>query len=153
MILNHQRRRIDRAALGVYVQRLRRALRLRRRKFNVCLVDDREMRRLNTAFRGARRTTDVLSFPWAPEKDAGRRAAEFSGFLGDVVISVEAARRNAKHEAHSTPNEIRWLVLHGLLHLLGHDHKTDSGEMTALELRLRERLGIEAPRRGKTKER
>jgi len=67
---------------------------------------------------------------------------EFRGFLGDIVISAETARANARREGHSTENEIRWLILHGLLHLLGYDHATDNGEMTALELSLRERLGI-----------
>jgi probable rRNA maturation factor len=59
-----------------------------------------------------------------------------------VVISVEAARRNARKEGHSTLNEIRWLILHGLLHLIGYDHSRDTGEMVALELSLREQLGI-----------
>jgi len=67
---------------------------------------------------------------------------EFKYFLGDIVISVDAARRNAREEGHSTLNEIRWLILHGLLHLLGHDHERDQGEMTRLELALRSRLGI-----------
>ena len=72
----------------------------------------------------------------------GAAASEFAGFLGDVVISVETARRNARREGHSTANEIRWLILHGVLHLLGYDHETDRGEMTALEISLRARLGI-----------
>jgi len=68
--------------------------------------------------------------------------AEWRHFLGDIVISAETARANARQEGHSTENEIRWLILHGLLHLLGYDHATDHGEMTAIELSLRERLGI-----------
>ena len=74
----------------------------------------------------------------------GNRAAgqEFRNFLGDVVISVEAARRNARSEGHSTLNEIRWLILHGVLHLLGHDHERDRGEMTCRELALRKQLRI-----------
>jgi rRNA maturation RNase YbeY len=67
---------------------------------------------------------------------------EFRHFLGDIVISAETARVNARQEGHSTENEVRWLILHGLLHLLGYDHATDHGEMTALELSLRENLGI-----------
>ena len=141
---------------------LRRTLRLGRRDCNVCLVNDREIRRLNGLYRGKDRATDVLAFPWdAPERPAPARtkrgrgrarkespalaagaAIEFRNHLGDIVISVETAKRNARQEGHSTLNEIRWLILHGLLHLLGHDHESDQGEMVRLELALRTRMGI-----------
>lgn len=139
------------------MRRLRRALKLGRREFNVCFVDDRDIKRFNAQYRGQARPTDVLSFAWTgaeghsglPPTPAGRtgkakpgRAREFDHFLGDVVISVDTARRNARREGHSTAHEIRWLILHGLLHLLGYDHTTDQGEMTALEHELRARLGI-----------
>lgn len=132
-------------ASRAFVQRLRTLLRLGRRHFNVCLVGDREIERLNNVYLGKNAPTDVLSFPWRETGGAKQRAgaaAEFVHFLGDVVISVETARRNARQEGHSTLNEIRWLILHGVLHLLGYDHATDRGEMTNLELALRERLGI-----------
>jgi probable rRNA maturation factor len=146
MILNRQKRLVVRlAAVRAFVQRLRAVLRLGRREFNICFVDDREITRLNAAYLRRRRPTDVLSFSWqgsgAPHR-VGAGNAEFANFLGDVVISVETARRNARREGHSTVNEIRWLILHGLLHLLGYDHERDRGEMTSLELSLRERLGI-----------
>jgi probable rRNA maturation factor len=146
MIVNRQARMaVDVAGARLFAARLRKALRLGRREFNVCFLDDRAIRRLNAAYRGKARPTDVLSFPWqgndGPDS-VGAAALEFAGFLGDIVISVETARRNARHEGHSIANEIRWLILHGVLHLLGHDHETDNGEMTALELSLRERLGI-----------
>lgn len=146
MILNRQKRLVVRlVTVRTFVQRLRAALRLGRREFNVCFVDDREITQLNAAFLGRRRPTDVLSFPWhgsgAPHR-IGTGSAEFANFLGDVVISVETARRNARREGHSTLNEIRWLILHGLLHLLGYAHERDRGEMTSLELSLRERLGV-----------
>jgi probable rRNA maturation factor len=67
---------------------------------------------------------------------------EFKNFLGDIVISVDTAKRNARQEGHSTLNEMRWLILHGVLHLLGYNHERDHGEMTRLELALRSRLGI-----------
>lgn len=134
-------------AVRSFVRRLRLALRLGKRDFNVCFVGDREIRKLNQAYRREPRPTDVLSFPWRPqaERGAGKHAGkrEFADFLGDVVISVETARRNARAEGHSLQNEIRWLILHGVLHLLGYDHVTDNGEMTALELSLRARLGID----------
>jgi probable rRNA maturation factor len=159
LIVNRQKRYgVNRGAVRAFVERLRAALRLGRRDFNVCFVGDREIRRLNVAYLGRRRPTDVLSFPWTvgegpalppavkgrayPERGGAAAEAEFANFLGDIVISVEAARRNARREGHSTLNEIRWLILHGLLHLLGCDHARDQGEMTSRELSLRARLGI-----------
>ena len=137
-----------------FVRRLSAALRLEGQWFNVCFVDDSDIQRLNREFRGKPQPTDVLSFPWqdgrlsqlaAPQRgdQKGRSRDEFMGFLGDIVISTETARRNAAEAGHSTWNEIRWLILHGALHLLGYDHSRDDGEMTALELSLRVRLGIE----------
>lgn len=163
LILNQQDKYVvNTSRLGEYVAELKQALRLNRYDCNVCLMDDRKIRRLNWRYRGKDRATDVLSFPWdalpsLPRPCAGRERArprlarrsakqcaarEFKNFLGEIVISVEAARRNARREGHSTLNEVRWLILHGLLHLLGYDHESDQGEMTKLELSLRSRLGI-----------
>jgi probable rRNA maturation factor len=151
MILNRQSRiPLDLPSLRAYARRLRVLLRLGRREFNVCFVDEDEIERLNTTYRGKPRPTDVLSFPWLHARSRGRRQPPprgrhgFKDFLGDVAISAETARRNARREGHSTSNEIRWLILHGLLHLLGYDHATDSGEMKALEYSLRDRLAIQA---------
>jgi len=105
----------------------------------VAFVSDRAMRELNRRWRGRRGTTDVLSFPAAQdefEKAAGDET------LGDVVISVEQADRQAREHGLTLDEEIAQLILHGLLHLCGYDHETDDGEMNALELRLRRRLGI-----------
>jgi probable rRNA maturation factor len=164
MLLNQQKRYALRlSALHVYVRNVKRRLHLGSGDFNICFVDDRAIRRMNAAYRGQDRATDVLSFPWGertrsslaaaragqghhaarrPAKTSRPARAEFEGFLGEVVISVETARRNARGEGHSTLEEIRWLILHGLLHLLGYDHEVDGGEMTALELALREQLGV-----------
>jgi rRNA maturation RNase YbeY len=142
MVLNQQRRiRVDLPGVRGFVRRLKRELKMGARTFNVCFVDDREMERLNATYRGKRRPTDVLSFPWS-NGSGGAVTREWRGFLGEVVISTEAARRNARREGHATANEIRWLVLHGVLHLLGYDHETDGGEMRALEIALRDGLGI-----------
>jgi probable rRNA maturation factor len=159
MLLNQQKGYALRLSpLHVYVRSLKRRLQLGRGDFNICFVDDGAIRRMNAAYRGQDHATDVLSFPWGeharaslaaarrPAKTSRPVRAEFIGFLGDIVISVEAARRNARGEGHSTLNEIRWLILHGVLHLLGYDHESDSGEMTALELALREQLGVAAGR-------
>lgn len=149
MIVNRQTRTaVDVAGARLFAGRVRKALRLGRRDFNVCFVDDRAIKRLNEQYRGKPKATDVLSFPWQSSNGArGAAASEFAGFLGDIVISVDAARRNARREGHSTANEIRWLILHGVLHLLGYDHATDRGEMTVLELSLRKRLGIAGGKR------
>ena len=102
----------------------------------IAIVSDREMRRLNRAYRRVDKTTDVLSFP------AGE---SFTGIeLGDLAVSGPAARRQAREHGHSTDVELRILALHGLLHLLGYDHETDQGEMLRLEERLRRRAGLPA---------
>jgi probable rRNA maturation factor len=96
----------------------------------VVLAGDRLLRRLNREYRGKDQPTDVLSFP-----GGGGEAG-----LGDVVISVETARRNARGLGRTLPQELDVLVLHGLLHVLGYDHETDDGTMNRLERRLRRRL-------------
>jgi len=110
-------------------------------------VDDPAIRRLNCAFRGQDRPTDVLSFPWRkgfiPSKGGRARERELGAYLGDIVISAQSARRNARAERHPTEHEILWLILHGVLHLLGYDHETDFGKMNGLERRLRARLKID----------
>lgn len=99
--------------------------------FAVRFSGDRTLRRMNRDFRGKDRPTDVLSFPGEAGPD-GRH-------LGDVVISVETARRQAAELGHPVEQELRILCLHGLLHCLGYDHETDDGTMDRLERRLRRR--------------
>ncbi len=94
------------------------------------LTGDRAIRPLNARYRGKDRPTDVLSFPG----EGGE-----SG-LGDIVISVDTAARNARALGRTLPRELEVLSLHGFLHLLGHDHETDDGTMDRLEGRLRRRL-------------
>src|ERR1044071_2343451 len=104
----------------------------------VAFVSDRRMRELNRRWRGKRGTTDVLSFPSGQEEFERAEGAT----LGDVVISVERAASQAAEHGLTFENEVEQLILHGLLHLCGYDHETDSGEMNALELTLRRRLGV-----------
>lgn len=104
----------------------------------VAFVSDRAMRELNRRWRGKRGTTDVLSFP-AEQSEFERLSG---ATLGDVVISVERAARQAAENELTLDEEIAQLILHGLLHLCGYDHERDGGEMNALELKLRRRLGI-----------
>jgi probable rRNA maturation factor len=98
---------------------------------SIGIVDDETMKTLNRKFRHKNKTTDVLTFP-----------ADGS-YLGDIVISVDQARRQAASEHHSLATEIRYLILHGILHALGYDHETDSGEMDELEVEVREVVGLE----------
>ena len=95
----------------------------------VRFAGDRSMRELNRRYRGKDKSTDVLSFPGEETPD-GRH-------LGDIVISVPTAVRQAAERGHALDREIRLLLLHGLLHCLGHDHETDGGEMERLEAKLR----------------
>jgi probable rRNA maturation factor len=104
----------------------------------VAFVSDRAMRELNRLWRHKQGTTDVLSFPI--EQDEFEKGEDSS--LGDVVISVEQAARQAKDNGLTLEQEIAQLILHGLLHLCGYDHATDDGEMNRIELRLRRKLGI-----------
>jgi rRNA maturation RNase YbeY len=104
----------------------------------VAFVSDRAMRELNRLWRHKHGTTDVLSFP--VEQDEFEKLEGSS--LGDVVISVEQAARQARENRLTVDQEIAQLILHGLIHLCGYDHATDKGEMNRLELRLRKKLGI-----------
>jgi probable rRNA maturation factor len=97
----------------------------------VRFAGDRALARANRGFRGKDAPTDVLSFPGGPTPE-GRH-------LGDVLISVPAARRQAVAAGHGVERELRLLLLHGVLHCLGHDHETDGGEMARLERGLRRR--------------
>jgi probable rRNA maturation factor len=104
----------------------------------VAFISDRRMMELNKFFRGADATTDVLSFPSVAEDFE----KENSDQLGDVVISLEQAQRQAQAAGLTLDAEVRQLILHGVLHLCGYDHETDSGEMNARELELRDKFGI-----------
>jgi probable rRNA maturation factor len=97
---------------------------------SIAFVDDASMQSLNKKFRGKNKTTDVLTFPGE------------GTFLGDIVISLDQARRQARDERHSLATEVRYLILHGVLHALGFDHETDNGEMNALELKVRAKVGL-----------
>ena len=99
----------------------------------VLLTSDAELKRLNRQFRGKNKATDVLSFP------AFEQAGELAG---DLAISLETAARQAAEHGHSLRDEVRILLLHGLLHLAGEDHETDSGEMAAREAELRHALRL-----------
>jgi probable rRNA maturation factor len=130
LLLNRQRRR------PVRPQRLRRVLEGAAEalavsgEVSLVLTGDRAVRALNARYRGKDRPTDVLSFPGGGTE----------GELGDIVISVETAEKNARHLGRTLGQELDVLALHGFLHVLGYDHEADDGAMDRLERRLRRRL-------------
>ncbi|MDQ6803355.1 MAG: rRNA maturation RNase YbeY [Acidobacteriota bacterium] len=99
------------------------------REISIAIVDDATMRTLNRKFRHKNKTTDVLTFP-------GEASCE-------IVISIDQARRQAAQEKHSIATELRFLLLHGILHGMGYDHETDKGEMNELEMEIREAVGLD----------
>ena len=132
--------------------RVRRELDLKQAQVTVCLVSDAEIAGMNESFRKKRGPTDVLSFSAVmlrqPGRSKRRPASVFSSSadsdtsLGDIAIAPAVARRNAKNFGRTLPAELKILILHGVLHLLGFDHETDRGEMDRTEKKLRRRLGL-----------
>jgi probable rRNA maturation factor len=125
------------ASLERFVLRARRAVRLRG-TVDVLIAGSRELRGLNRRFRGKDRATDVLSFPSPSNVDPGKC------FAGEVAISLDIAKINARKLGHPVGEEIKILLLHGILHLAGFDHDRDDGEMALEEIRLRRQLKLAA---------
>ena len=133
--------RFSRREIAEFVRRVLIALRVDDdiHEVSIAIVDDDAMRNLNRKFRKKNKTTDVLTFP-ADDSDADPNATGRP--LGDIVISLDQARRQARDERHSLATEVRYLLLHGILHALGFDHETDDGEMNALEMKVRGKVGL-----------
>jgi probable rRNA maturation factor len=134
--------RFSRREIAEFVRRVLIALRVddNIHEVSIAIVDDDAMRNLNRQFRKKNKTTDVLTFP-ADDSDADPNASGRP--LGDIVISIDQARRQATDQKHSLATEVRYLILHGILHALGYDHESDSGEMNTLELEVRGKVGLE----------
>jgi len=150
MVLNRQRRvRVAVAPLAAFLERAACELRFPRNAVAVQLLSDSAMAALNRQFRGKRGSTDVLSFPAGGiESRRGPRDLPNEGeereeaYVGDIAISPQTARRNARLYSRSLVEELRILILHGMIHLAGYDHQTDRGQMARLERRLRRRFGL-----------
>lgn len=148
VIENRQRVvRVQLRPLEEFLQKVRREIGLGPESVAVRLIGDPEMGRFNLAYRKKKGATDVLSFPAAEDtgkpgslKQQVRKAR--GKFLGDIAIAPRVARRNAKLLGRELPEELKVLILHGVVHLLGYDHETDRGEMERIEMRLRRKLGI-----------
>ena len=150
MILNQQREvRVARRHLESFLRRVKRELGMNQSGVTVCLVSDKAMAQLNQSFRKKKGPTDVLSFPAVVRKrpvqirdKSNAKNSAKGDYLGDIAISPATARRYAKNNGRNLASELRVLILHGVLHLLGYDHETDRGEMDMLERRLRKRFGL-----------
>ena len=162
--MNRQRTvRVARRPLETFLRRVEDEAGLGDSDVTVCLVSDAEIARMNEAFRKKKGPTDVLSFPTGDggrgrarkrknvytedaegtesrRRKRGSRATE--SYLGDIAIAPETARRYAKKNGRSLNNELRVLILHGVLHLMGYDHETDRGEMNRIEQKMRRRFGL-----------
>jgi probable rRNA maturation factor len=162
MILNRQREvRISVAPLQRFLARAQSRLGLSPDSLTVALVSNADIARWNRSYRGKNRPTDVLSFPVrrtslkrrAPRSAARSSAARVAArpkvadsgdgpYLGDIAIAPVVARENAARFGRTFEAEMRILVLHGILHLMGYDHETDTGQMERRERVLRRDLGI-----------
>lgn len=125
---------LQKPALAQFLMRAKRLAGLTG-EVNLLLANDARIQALNKAYRGKNKPTDVLSFPAAQNAE---------GLVGDLAISVDTAARQATEHGHSLDDELRILILHGVLHLAGHDHEADSGEMRNLESELRANLKLPA---------
>ena len=104
-----------------------------RGEVSVLITGNSDIRHLNSCFREKNQPTDVLSFPAAPSA---------KGLAGDIAVSLDIAASNARLLGHSVSDEIRILILHGILHLAGYDHESDRGEMAEKEILLRRRFAL-----------
>jgi probable rRNA maturation factor len=120
-------------ALDRFLTRCRRAVGLKE-AVNVLITSSAQLKSLNRRFAGKDKATDVLAFPAGPDAP--------KSFAGEIAISAEIASQNARRLGHSAAEEIKLLVLHGVLHLSGYDHECDNGKMARRELLLRAKLRL-----------
>ncbi|HXJ05198.1 MAG TPA: rRNA maturation RNase YbeY [Candidatus Acidoferrum sp.] len=164
MIVNRQRDvRVARRTFETFLQRVKKELGVQEFAVTVCFVSNVEIAGMNERFRKKTGPTDVLSFPAGKIRGArlrkeknintagaegteksreGRASRETETYLGDIAIAPETARRYAKKNGRSLNNELRVLILHGVLHLMGYDHETDRGEMNRIEGKMRRRFRL-----------
>jgi probable rRNA maturation factor len=116
---------LSRLALARFANKVQRAAGISG-EVNILLTGDSEIQRLNLQFRRKDKPTDVLSFPAGDSAEGG-----------DIAISIQTARAQAAEIGHDLLTEVKVLILHGMLHLAGHDHEADRGQMATLEQKLR----------------
>jgi probable rRNA maturation factor len=155
MILNRQRQvKISVDDLEKFSAKLRKLLKIPADAVTICLVTKADIAKWNRAYRGKNRPTDVLSFapdePPAKERiprlsrkrTSSKSNGDISNYWGDIAIAPAIARQNARRFGRDFNDEMRILILHGILHLMGYDHETDNGQMDRREMRLRRQLGL-----------
>lgn len=146
LLFRHPSRKVRRVELRAFFVDLMKRVGGGRRA-NCLVTTDAELRRLNREFRGKDAATDVLSFPAAQPMRAGEAANGSQGkgaWFGEIAISYDRAAAQAAELGHEVEDELRVLMLHGVLHLTGLDHERDSGEMARRERSWRRRLGLPA---------
>ena len=154
MILNKQKKvRLATRPLQEFLRKTQRELKIADSEITIAFVSQAEMARWNEAYRRKKGPTDVLSFPATAAASQGAPALPSYScsplaarhpplFLGDIAIAPETAKRYARKNGRTLSSEIRVLMLHGVLHLMGYDHESDQGQMNRIEQKLRRRLGI-----------
>ena len=136
-IINRQRKRkLNAKHWRKFAIEALKALKREGSDLSIVFVSNAAIRKLNEQYRGRDYVTDVLSFPAEPEQ------FENHSSLGEIAIATDRAAAQAKENGLTLQNELEQLILHGLLHLCGYDHETDSGQMNRLELKLRKKLEI-----------
>lgn len=125
-INNPARERFDRQAVDMVARLFLKKFRLAKKDLSLAFVEEKEMKRLNLVYRRKKGTTDVLSF-------AGEE-----GFLGEIIFDYGQIKKQAKQLGHSAKKELLFILIHGLLHLIGYDDSTDKKrkEMIAVGERL-----------------
>ena len=129
LIFNKTKSKISKHWLQKKVNSILRSTGVKRIDFDLTLLGDRAIRTLNRQFRKKDKATDVLSFP-LHEKKVARKG---SIFLGDVVVSIPVTRRQAKEHGVSFEQELLFLIIHGVLHLLGYDHEKTESEARVMQ--------------------
>jgi probable rRNA maturation factor len=132
---------VDTANLKKQVKIILQALECHDDELSILIVDDAKIRQLNHQYRNIDSATDVLSFP----QNEGEDAEFISQMLGDVVISVETAHRQAMEHQFSLEQELVLLLIHGTLHLLGYDHERSLEEEKIMKQKTWELFGIIFP--------
>lgn len=140
---------IDRRALRREVQSILRLIERTGAELSVLFVDDSYMRTINRDYRGLDRPTDVLAFPQDEQFGEVECEDDPPSMLGDIVISLPTARRQADRRGHDLSYEVRRLLVHGALHLIGHDHEAsaEGREMRAKEKQIMSTLQARRARR------